>query len=81
YEEIKKKLSHRNEDLGTFDHFEEWDVQRRDLIAKTEVLKAERNKASEAIGLKKRNKENADAEITQMRELGDQIKALDTQLT
>ncbi|GEK35538.1 serine--tRNA ligase [Kurthia sibirica] len=80
YEEIKEKLSHRNEDLGTFDHFEEWDTQRRELIAKTEVLKAERNKATEAIAQKKRNKENADAEILQMRELGDEIKALDAQL-
>lgn len=80
YAEIKEKLAHRNEDLGTFDHFEEWDQQRRELIAKTEVLKAERNKASEAIAQKKRNKENADDAILQMRELGDQIKELDAQL-
>lgn len=80
YAEIKEKLAHRNEDLGTFDHFEEWDQQRRELIAKTEVLKAERNKASEEIAQKKRNKENADDAILQMRELGDQIKELDAQL-
>lgn len=80
YAEIKEKLAHRNEDLGTFDHFEEWDQQRRELIAKTEVLKAERNKASEAIAQKKRNKENADDAILQTRELGDKIKELDTQL-
>lgn len=80
YTEIKEKLAHRNEDLGTFDHFEEWDQQRRELIAKTEVLKAERNKASEAIAQKKRNKENADDAILQTRELGDKIKELDTQL-
>lgn len=80
YEEIKEKLAHRNEDLGTFDHFQEWDQQRRDLIAKTEVLKAQRNKASEAIAQKKRNKENADDAIAEMRTLGDEIKELDTQL-
>ncbi|WP_338838418.1 serine--tRNA ligase [Kurthia gibsonii] len=80
YAEIKEKLAHRNEDLGTFDYFEEWDQQRRELIAKTEVLKAERNKASEEIAQKKRNKENADDAILQMRELGDQIKELDAQL-
>ena len=39
FAEIKEKLSHRNEDLGTIDHFEEWDQQRRDLIAKTEDTK------------------------------------------
>lgn len=80
YEEIKEKLAHRNEDLGTFDHFQEWDQLRRDLIAKTEVLKAQRNKASEAIAQKKRNKENADDAILEMRTLGDEIKVLDTQL-
>ncbi|MBQ0138472.1 MAG: serine--tRNA ligase [Kurthia sp.] len=80
YEEIKEQLAHRNEDLGTFDHFQEWDQQRRDLIAKTEVLKAQRNKASEEIAQKKRNKENADDAITAMRTLGDEIKSLDAQL-
>lgn len=80
YEEIKEQLAHRNEDLGTFDHFQEWDQQRRDLIAKTEVLKAQRNKASEEIAQKKRNKENADEAITAMRTLGDEIKGLDAQL-
>lgn len=80
YEEIKEKLAHRNEDLGTFDHFKEWDQLRRDLIAKTEVLKAQRNKASEAIAQKKRNKENADDAILETRTLGDEIKVLDTQL-
>ncbi|MGG0666118.1 serine--tRNA ligase [Viridibacillus arvi] len=80
YTEIKEKLSHRNEDLGTFDQFEILDQQRRDLIAKTEVLKAERNQVSEQIAQKKRNKENADAEIAHMRKVGDDIKALDTDL-
>ena len=36
------------------------DAKRRELIAKTEVLKAERNKVSEQISVMKRNKENAD---------------------
>lgn len=80
YTEIKEKLSHRNEDLGNFDQFETLDQQRRDLIAKTEVLKAERNQVSEQIAQKKRNKENADAEITHMRKVGDDIKALDMDL-
>jgi len=80
YAEIKEKLSHRNEDLGTIDHFEEWDQLRRDLIAKTEVLKAERNKASEAIAVKKRAKENADEDIANMRAVNDEIKKLDAEL-
>ncbi|MEC1180759.1 serine--tRNA ligase [Metasolibacillus meyeri] len=80
YEEVKRILLTRNEDLGNFDEFEALDVERRDLIAKTEVLKAERNKVSEQISIMKRNKENADDVIARMREVGDEIKTLDEAL-
>ncbi|WP_107943785.1 serine--tRNA ligase [Metasolibacillus fluoroglycofenilyticus] len=80
YEEVKKVLLTRNEDLGTFDQFEALDAERRDLIAKTEVLKAERNKVSEQISMMKRNKENADDVIARMREVGEEIKTLDETL-
>lgn len=80
YEEVKKILLTRNEDLGNFDEFEELDVKRRDLIAKTEILKAERNKVSEQISIMKRNKENADEVIARMREVGEEIKQLDNEL-
>ncbi|RHW31464.1 serine--tRNA ligase [Lysinibacillus yapensis] len=80
YEEVKKILLTRNEDLGNFDEFEELDAKRRELIAKTEVLKAERNKVSEQISVMKRNKENADEVIARMREVGDEIKQLDQEL-
>ena len=80
FEEVKKVLLTRNEDLGNFDEFEVLDVKRRELIAKTEVLKAERNKASEQIAIMKRNKEDATEAITRTRELGDEIKALDAEL-
>lgn len=80
FEEVKKILLTRNEDLGNLDEFEELDAKRRELIAKTEVLKAERNKVSEQISVMKRNKENADEVIARMRQVGDEIKELDTQL-
>jgi len=80
YEEVKKVLLTRNEDLGNIDEFEELDAKRRELIAKTEVLKAERNKVSEQISVMKRNKENADEVIARMREVGDEIKQLDNEL-
>ncbi|MFD2869168.1 serine--tRNA ligase [Kurthia populi] len=78
--EVKEKLAHRNEELGTFDYFEEWDQKRRDLIAKTEELKAARNKATEVIAVKKRAKEDAQEDILKMRELSAEIKALDVEL-
>ncbi|MCM3390475.1 serine--tRNA ligase [Ureibacillus chungkukjangi] len=80
YEEVKKVLLTRNEDLGNIDEFEGLDAKRRELIAKTEVLKAERNKVSEQISVMKRNKENADDVIARMREVGDEIKQLDNEL-
>lgn len=80
YEEVKKILLTRNEDLGNIDEFEALDTKRRELIAKTEVLKAERNKVSEQISVMKRNKENADEVIARMREVGDEIKQIDTEL-
>jgi len=80
YEEVKKILLTRNEDLGNFDEFESLDSKRRELIAKTEELKAERNKVSEQIAVMKRNKENADDLIARMREVGEEIKKLDAEL-
>lgn len=80
FAEIKEMLLTRNEDLGNLDDFEGLDVKRRELIAKTEELKAERNKVSEQISLMKRNKENADEVIARMRQVGDEIKELDNQL-
>ncbi|MFC5557795.1 serine--tRNA ligase [Ureibacillus thermophilus] len=80
YEEVKKILLTRNEDLGNFDEFEVLDSKRRELIAKTEELKAERNKVSEQIAVMKRNKENADDLIQRMREVGEEIKKLDAEL-
>ena len=44
FDEVKEKLSKRGEDLSDFDKFGELDEKRREFIAKTEVLKAERNK-------------------------------------
>ncbi len=80
FEEVKSMLLTRNEDLGNLDNFETLDTKRRELIAKTEELKAERNKVSEEISVMKRNKEDATAVITRMREVGDEIKTLDAEL-
>jgi seryl-tRNA synthetase len=56
------------------------DAERRRLIKEAEDLKALRNKASEAIGQAKRRGEDAAAEQTKMREVGDRVKALDAEV-
>jgi len=80
FEEIKGKLAKRGEDLSEFDKFGGLDEKRRELLAKTEVMKAERNKVSGEVAQLKRNKENADDLILRMREVGDEIKQLDDAL-
>ena len=80
FDEVKEKLSKRGEDLTDFDKFSGLDEKRRELIVKTEVLKAERNNVSGQIATMKRNKENADDMIVRMREVGDEIKELDDEL-
>jgi len=64
-------------DLARFYQIEE---RRLAVLHETEQLKARRNAETEAIAAKKRARENADAEIASMREVGDRIKALDTEL-
>ncbi|GEN85022.1 serine--tRNA ligase [Sporosarcina luteola] len=80
FDEVKAKLAKRGEDLSELDKFVGLDEKRRELIAKVEVLKAERNGVSEKIAEMKRNKENADDVIARMREVGDEIKTLDEEL-
>ncbi|WP_432362825.1 serine--tRNA ligase [Sporosarcina sp. UB5] len=80
FDEVKAKLAKRGEDLTDLDKFVGLDEKRRNLIAKVEVLKAERNEVSQKVAEMKRNKENADDVIARMREVGDEIKTLDEQL-
>jgi len=58
----------------------ELDQRRRQLVREAEDLKAERNRASEAIGQAKRRGESSDAAMARMREVGERIKALDGQI-
>ena len=53
------------------------DAARRRLVTEAEDLKAERNRASEAIGQAKRRGEDPQVAMAAMREVSDRIKALD----
>ncbi|WP_027725514.1 serine--tRNA ligase [Tuberibacillus calidus] len=80
YDDIKKKLSKRGEDLTDFEKFPELDQKRRELILESETLKAKRNEVSQDIAQKKRNKENADSLIQEMKAVSERIKGLDEAL-
>jgi seryl-tRNA synthetase len=56
------------------------DERRRALVREADDLKAERNRASEAIAQAKRRGEDPAAEIARQREVGDRIKTLDGEL-
>ena len=78
---IEAALAHRHAKWD-YDGFKELDSFRRDLIQKTESLKAERNTASKQIGamMKEGKKDEAEAAKARMREVGDEIESLDSQL-
>lgn len=80
FEEVKQKLQNRGEDLGEFEKFGELDKRRRTLIVETEALKSQRNEVSQEIAKLKREKQDADAKIEEMRFVGDRIKTLDIEL-
>lgn len=80
FEEVKQSLQHRGEDLTDLGRFEELDVKRRTLIAETEKLKSRRNEVSQQVAALKREKQDADHLIVEMRQVGDQIKSFDDEL-
>lgn len=79
-EDVKRMMQHRGEDLQDLGKFEELDQTRRELIVEAEQLKSKRNEVSQQVAVLKREKKDADHLITEMREVGDQIKALDEKL-
>lgn len=79
-EEAKAKLATRAVKPEEIDAVLALDEKRRELLQQTEQLKGQRNKASDAISVAKRNKEDATQQITEMREVGAKIKTLDVEL-
>jgi seryl-tRNA synthetase len=62
------------------DGFRVLDKERRELITATEQLKAQRNKASDEIARLKKEEQNADALIAEMKQVSDRIKAADDRI-
>src|SRR5712691_12966858 len=62
------------------DSFRKLDKERRELITATEQLKARRNKASEEIARLKKEKQNADSLIADMKQVSERIKQSDERI-
>nr|MBN2277542.1 serine--tRNA ligase [candidate division Zixibacteria bacterium] len=76
---VKSAVLNKNE-TADIDKILELDEKRRAVISEVERLKALRNRVSENIAEKKKNKENADNDIAEMKEVGQKIAELDTDL-
>ncbi|WEV60324.1 serine--tRNA ligase [Streptococcaceae bacterium ESL0729] len=79
-EEVARKLQTRGVDSNILTELEDLDLNRRELIIKTEELKKQRNEESEAIAQAKRNKEDASEIIKKMQAVSGEIKQLDASL-
>src|SRR5262245_59168332 len=62
------------------DAFRTLDKERRELIKSTEDLKAQRNKANDEIAKLKKEKQNADAKIAEMKQVSETIKQGDERI-
>ena len=78
-EAVKANLVNRHNDFD-LDEVIELDRKRRELLQMTEALKSERNAETKKIALAKKNKEDASAVISAMREVGTKIAAIDKEL-
>jgi seryl-tRNA synthetase len=78
-EEVKGKLGRRGQAID-WDLFTRSDSQRREILQESESLRAQRNRVSDVIAEKKKKKQDAAAEIAQMKEVSARIKDLEANL-
>ncbi|QMU08019.1 serine--tRNA ligase [Levilactobacillus suantsaii] len=77
---VKEKLATRGIPAKEIDDLLALDAKRRELIAKSETMKAQRNQVSDDISKMKRAHESADDQIAQMRQVSAAIKQADAEL-
>ncbi|WP_025720934.1 serine--tRNA ligase [Paenibacillus sp. 1-18] len=77
---VEKALQNRGKSLDLINGFTDLDVSRRELLQESEALKNRRNVVSGEVAKLKKNKENADDLIAEMRQVSDRIKELDDQV-
>ena len=78
--QIETSLENRGESAD-LESFIACDAQRKTLLLEIEDLRHRRNVVSEKIAAMKRNKENADNLVAEMRQVADRIKVLDQDLS
>ena len=76
---VVEKLKKRNMEVD-LQPFLQAEASRKEILAKVEQMKAERNAVSKEIGVLKKNGQDATPIMEKMRELGDEIDAMDAQV-
>ena len=76
---VMDAMRKRNANVN-LDEFLEWEKKRREWTLQVEALKSQRNAASQEIGKMKKAGENADAQMAEVRALGDKIAEDDKEL-
>ncbi len=78
-DDVREMLKNRcnPRDLGGFAEMEK---RRREILNEVEQLKGQRNTVSKQISVMKKNKENTDDIVKEMREVGEKISAMDAEL-
>lgn len=79
-DKIREALKNRNNDLDITPAIE-LDLQRRELLAEVEQMKAKQNEITKKIPQMKKAGENTDAVFAEMKELSAEIKELDTKVS
>ena len=80
FEKVAEQLTIRGFSKDELARYVEMDTNRRELIRKSELLKEQRNIATQEIAQLKRNKEDASEKIANMKQIGEEIKTVDVEL-
>lgn len=80
YARVEDALKRRGKSLDLIEGFPRLDEKRRELLQESEALKNRRNTVSAEVAQRKKNKEDADELILEMRQVGDRIKELDEEV-
>ncbi len=80
FDRVLEALKNRRADISSMDRFQELETSRREGIQRSEQLKNRRNTVSQEVARLKKNGDNADSLIDEMRGVNDEIKSVDEQL-
>lgn len=80
FDGVAAKLATRGIEKEKLEKLHDLDIKRRELIVKSEALKAERNSVSDEISQVKRAKGDASTQIAAMQKVSAEIKAIDAEL-